>query len=325
MWLPAEDWQVIIYRFMHRWINIWLNVEEHVLIKHAGMMSWLFPALELKKCNTMQSIFITINRLVIMCNEWCWLVWLILAVCAVTIFTSVKRSFAASTKLCGATRCATARDQVQQSLWGSRTSHIHWIWTGGMTRRIISKFRLAEPAIAMWARKGTSRLKTSPPYCSLVVGTPDVQRKSIECWRKTWRLQGETTTEVMFLCLNQSFTMLTTIPESGKGAEPEHCDSTLSISEHERRQNHPRQLSTIGQQLRLSGTKKTVTIIERYNPGSSHHPSSINEQKINSSKEFERPCDSPEYLVKTSKRWIFHVFEKTPSVIECPKFIHLQL
>ena len=54
MWLLAEDWQVIIYRFMYRWINTWLNVVEHVMIEYTGMMSWLFPALELKKYYTMQ-------------------------------------------------------------------------------------------------------------------------------------------------------------------------------------------------------------------------------------------------------------------------------
>ena len=123
------------------------------------------------------------------------LVWLILAVCAGTKFISVKMSFAASTTLCGATRCATALDQVQQSLWGSRTSH-PLDFNGGMTRRIISTlstFRLAEPAIAMWARKRAPRVKSSAPYCSVVVGTPDVHRWSVKCWRKTWRLQGETT------------------------------------------------------------------------------------------------------------------------------------
>ena len=32
----------------------WLNVVEHVMIEYRGMMSWLFPALVLKKYNTMQ-------------------------------------------------------------------------------------------------------------------------------------------------------------------------------------------------------------------------------------------------------------------------------
>ena len=49
-------------------------------------------------------------------------------------------------------------------------------FNGGMTRRIISTFRLAEPAIAMWARKRAPRVKSSAPYCRLVVGTPDVHR-----------------------------------------------------------------------------------------------------------------------------------------------------
>ena len=39
---------------MYRWINIWLNVVEHVIIEYTGMMSGLFPALELKKYNTVQ-------------------------------------------------------------------------------------------------------------------------------------------------------------------------------------------------------------------------------------------------------------------------------
>ena len=52
-----------------------------------------------------------------------------------------------------------------------------WLdFNGGMTRRIISTFRLAEPAIAMWARKRAPRVKSSAPYCSVVVGTPDVHR-----------------------------------------------------------------------------------------------------------------------------------------------------
>ena len=105
MWILAEDWQVItcIYRFMYRWINIWLNVVEHVMIEYTGMMSWLFPALELKKYNTMQdevrghhqSLGHRVQRMVS-------LVWLILAVCAGTNFISVKMSLAASTTLCGA-------------------------------------------------------------------------------------------------------------------------------------------------------------------------------------------------------------------------------
>ena len=82
-------------------------------------------------------------------------------------------------------------------------------------------------------------------------------------------------------------------------------DSILSTSKHKWCQKHPRQLSTfnfkynIGERLRLSGTRKTITIIERYHPGSSHHASSVNEQKIISSKKFKRPFDSPDYLVKT--------------------------
>ena len=181
MWLLAEGWQVIIYRFMYRWINIWLNVVEHVLIKHTGMMCWLLPAVDLKKYNTMQ-YEINVHHhqsLSHHCNEWCWLVWLILAVCAATSFSSVKM-------LCGMSlqRCveqpdhgSTALNQVQQSLWGSRTSH-PFDFNGGMTRKIISTFRLrlAQPAIATWARKRSPRLKSSTPYCSLVVSTPDVHR-----------------------------------------------------------------------------------------------------------------------------------------------------
>ena len=72
---------------------------------------------------------------------------------------------------------STALNQVQQSLWGSRTSH-PFDFNGGMTRKIISTFRLrlAQPAIATWARKRSPRLKSSTPYCSLVVSTPDVHR-----------------------------------------------------------------------------------------------------------------------------------------------------
>ena len=47
------------------------------------------------------------------------------SLCRDKLHFRVKMSFAitASATLCGATRCATALDQVQQSLWGSRTSH----------------------------------------------------------------------------------------------------------------------------------------------------------------------------------------------------------
>ena len=177
MWLLAEDWQVIIYRFMYRWINTWLNVVEHVMIEYRGMMSWLSVQHSSWRSTTQCNMrsWVTINRLVIVCNEWCLLVWLILAVCAETNFISVKMSFAiaASATLCGATQCATTLDQVQQSLWGSRTSH-PLDFNGGMTRRIISTFGLAEPAIAMLARKRAP--KSSAPYCRLVVGTPDVHR-----------------------------------------------------------------------------------------------------------------------------------------------------
>ena len=130
--------------------------------------------------------------------------------------------------------------------------------------------------------------------------------------------------------VNQFFIMLMTSPKSGKGAEQEHRDSTLSISEHKRRQNYPRQLSTfkikysIDQRLRLSGRRKTVTIIERYHPGSSHQPSSVNEQKIISSKKFKRPYDLRDYLVKT-QNVNFSMFLKNACVIERPKFMHLQL
>ena len=75
-----------------------------------------------------------------------------------------------------------------------------------------------------------------------------------------------------------------------------------------------------------SGTRKTVMIVERYHPaaasGSSHHASSVNEQKITSSKAFERPNDSLKYLVKTSK-CEFSMFSKTADVIERPKFTSL--
>ena len=125
-WLLAEDWQVIIYRFMYRWINTWLNVVEHVMIEYRGMMSWLFPALELKKYNTMQyevvghhqSLGYRVQRMVFtgvtdsrsLCRDKLHFSQNVLCNCA-------------SATLCGATRCATALDQVQQSLWGSRTSH----------------------------------------------------------------------------------------------------------------------------------------------------------------------------------------------------------
>ena len=84
-------------------------------------------------------------------------------------------------------------------------------------------------------------------------------------------------------------------------------------SEHERRQNHPRQLSISStalatERLHLSGTRKTITIIEWYHHGSAHHARSVNDQKITSSKEYDRPYDSPDYLVKTSKCEFFHFF-----------------
>ena len=80
----------------------------------------------------------------------------------------------------------------------------------------------------------------------------------------------------------------------------------------------PRQLSTfnfkynIGERLRLSGTRKTITIIEWYHNGSSHHVSSVNEQKIISSKNFKRPCDSPVTgsIWSRPKMWIFPCFWK---------------
>ena len=76
---------------------------------------------------------------------------------------------------------STALDQVQQSLWSSRTSH-PLDFNGGMTRKIISTFRLrlAQPAIATWARKRSPRLKSSVPYCRLVVSTPDVHTVILE-------------------------------------------------------------------------------------------------------------------------------------------------
>ena len=138
-----------------------------------------------------------------------------------------------------------------------------------MTRRIISTFRLAEPAIAMWSRKRAPRLKSSAPYCRLVVGTPDVHRASSVGGRLE-DCKERQQSRIFLDYVNQFFIMLMTSPKSGKGAEQEHRDSTLSISEHKRRQKHPRQLSTfnfkynIGERLRLSGTRKAITIIERY-------------------------------------------------------------
>ena len=98
-------------------------------------------------------------------------------------FVQRQTSFQSKRPLRHLQRCVEQPDvqphvlQVQQSLWDSRTSH-PLDFNGGMTRRIISTFRLAEPAIAMWARKRAPRVKSSAPYCSLVVqvGTPDVHR-----------------------------------------------------------------------------------------------------------------------------------------------------
>ena len=177
------EYSLKVDKLLYRWINIWLNVVEHVLIKHTGMMSWLLPAVELKKHNTMQYEINVhhINRSVIMCNEWCWLVWLILAVCAATSFSSVKMSFAA----CHYNAVLSNPIKVQPHLTrsnkacGAAGRVIHLIWcNGGMTLKIISTFRLrlAQPAIATWARKRSPRLESSTPYCSLVVSTPDVHR-----------------------------------------------------------------------------------------------------------------------------------------------------
>ena len=158
-------------------INTWLNVVEHVMIEYTGMMSWLFPALSRVEEVQHNAIWGHGSPSIAWSSSATngVLVWLILAVCAETNFISVKMSLAsaASTTLCGATWSAIALDQVQQSLprVGSRTSH-PWDFNGGTTRRIISTFRLAEPAIAMWARKRAPRVKSSAPYCSMVVGTP---------------------------------------------------------------------------------------------------------------------------------------------------------
>ena len=106
------------------------------------------------------------------------------SLCSVTSlsFSSVKMSFAACHYNAVWSNPITVQphlihDQVQQSLWGSRTSH-PFDFNGGMTRKIISTFRLrfAQPAIVTWARKKSPRLKSSVPYCSLVVSTPDVHR-----------------------------------------------------------------------------------------------------------------------------------------------------
>ena len=73
MWLLAEDWQVIIYRLMYRWINIWLNVVEHVMIEFTGMMNWPESIQHSSWRSTTQCnmrSWVTINRLVIVCNEW---------------------------------------------------------------------------------------------------------------------------------------------------------------------------------------------------------------------------------------------------------------
>ena len=110
------------------------------------------------QCN-MRSMFITINRSVIMCNEWPVLT----GVADSRSLCSEKLQFSQNV-LCGMSlqRCldwqpghdSTAFNQVQQSLWGCRTSH-PFDFNGGMTRKIISTFRLrlAQPAIATWARK----------------------------------------------------------------------------------------------------------------------------------------------------------------------------
>ena len=154
-------------------------------------------------------------------------------------------------------------------------------------------------------------MKSSALYCSLVVRTPDVHRYIYSALYRAPSVGGR-----LEDCKErqQSRMILRELilhhaddkPNSGKGAqEHRYRDSTLSISEHKRRQNYPRQLSTfnfkysIDQRLRLSGRRKTVTIIERCHPGSSQQASSVNEQKIISSKKFKRPYDSRDYLVKT--------------------------
>ena len=176
----------LLYRFMYRWINIWLKVEEHVLIKHTGMMSWLLPAVELKKYNTMQ-YEINVHHHQLLSHHVKRMVLTGVADSRSLCSDKLQYQFSQNV-LCGMSlqRCVeqsdhaygwTALDQVQQSLSGSRTSH-PLDFNGGMTSKIISTFRLrlAQPAIATWARKRSPRLKSSLPYCSLVVCTPDVHR-----------------------------------------------------------------------------------------------------------------------------------------------------
>ena len=159
--------------------------------------------------------WVTINRLVIVCNEWCLLVWLILAVCAETNFISVKMSFAASTTLCGATWCATALDQVQQSLWGSRTSH-PLDFNGWMTRTIISTFSLAEPAIAMPVGQEESsqgeELGVILQPGSWHTGRAQIERRVLAEDLKIARRDNKGGRSYV----NQFFIMLMTSPKSGK-------------------------------------------------------------------------------------------------------------
>ena len=131
MWLLAEDWQVIIYRFMYRWINTWLNVVEHVMIDYRGMMSWLFPALELKKYNTMQyevmghhqslgqrvqrMVFTGVNDSRSLCRGKLHFSQNVLCNCA-------------SATLCGATRCAPHLTRSNKAC-GAAGRVIHWMST----------------------------------------------------------------------------------------------------------------------------------------------------------------------------------------------------